>query len=117
MTATEALSHWSSMILPAVLVAALAVFLPLWLAQKLSENMLGLGANLLVSSGALLSLSVLYFAYFYVGQGVQMTGALSDHSGEMLRHLMWLGMLSSILWGPILLTVLAMQPSKWRPEV
>ena len=117
MTPINVLSHWSSMILPAVLIAVLAVLLPLWLAKKMPENMVGLGANLLVSAGVLMFVSVLYFTWFYMGQGVQVMGVMYDHFGEMLRHLTWLGMLSAILWGPILLAVLAMQPSKWRPEL
>ncbi|WP_428542154.1 hypothetical protein [Profundibacter sp.] len=117
MTPINVLSHWSSMILPAVLIAALAVFLPLWLAKKLPENMAGLGANLLASSGVLLFVSVLYFTWFYLDQDVRMMGMMYEHFGEMLRHLTRLGMLSAILWGPILLAVLAMQPSKWRPEL
>jgi len=117
MTPIDVLSDWPSMIVPAVLISALAVFLPLWLAKKLPENMLGLGANLLVSAGVLMFVSVLYFTWFYMGQGVQVMGVIYEHFGEMVRHLTRLGMLSAILWGPILLAVLAMQPSKWRPEV
>ena len=116
MTPADVLSHWFSLILPAAFISALAVFLPLWLAKKLPENMLGLGANLLASSGMLMFVSALYFTWFYLGQGVQVMGALYEHFGEMIRHLTGLGMLSAILWGPILLAVLAMQPSKWRPE-
>ena len=117
MTPINVLSHWSSMILPAVLIAALAVILPMWLAKKLPENMAGLGLNLLASAGVLMFVSVLYFTWVYMGQGVQVMGVMYEHFGGMVRHLTRLGMLSAILWGPILLAVLAMQPSKWRPEV
>lgn len=117
MTPADVLSHWSSMILPAVLIAALAVFLPLWLAKKLPENMAGLGVNLLASSGVLLFISVLYFTWFYLNQDIRMMGMMYAHFGEMLGHLTRLGMLSAILWGPILMAVLAMQPSNWRPRL
>ena len=117
MAPTTVLSNWSAMILPVAVLAVLAAFLPLWLARRLPESMVGLGVNLLISSGVLLFICVLYFAKFYVGQDIQALAVVGEHAGAVALHLTRLGMMTALIWGPIVLAVLAMQPQRWRPEV
>ena len=117
MTPTTTLSNWSSMILPVVVIAAIAVLLPLWLAGRLPQSMLGLGVNLVMSVGVLLGVSIAYFAAFRPPQVMLMITEGGEYFSYAVWDLLRVGLLSAMIWGPIVLVVLAMQPSKWRPEV
>ena len=117
MTPAEALSHWSAMILPVVAVAMLAWFLPLWMARNFPENWYGLFWNLLISFLVLLGVSVAYFATFRPPNDIVAITQNGEYYMSSAAELIRTGLLSAMVWAPIVLVVLAMQPQKWRPEL
>ncbi len=108
---------WVGLILPVVVCVALAVALPLWLARRLPDSYAGLGMNFGLSALALLVISMVYFASFRPwGVVKQITQA-----GEYYTFVFWdvliSGLMSAMIWGPIVVLVLVMQPQKWRPDL
>ncbi|MEL6550366.1 MAG: hypothetical protein AAFQ54_08995 [Pseudomonadota bacterium] len=112
MTVEDATLYSVALILPGVVLAVAAWVIPTWLGRRLPESMLALGANLAVSALALWVLSALAFAGSYALQGVP-AAALVDGA----LHFAGLGRLAGLLWGPVLLLALAVQPQTWRPEL
>ena len=117
MTPTTVLSNWASMILPVAGIAVVAALLPLMLATRLPQSWGGLGVNLVISGGVLMAVSAGYFAGFYLLEDARMLAMIGEVSGAAGWHFLRLGVLSAMVWGPIVLLVLAMQPQKWRPEL
>lgn len=110
-------SHWTTMVLPIVVIAALAVFIPLGLAKRLPHSWAGLGTNLLVSGMVLLALSTAYFAAFRPPKSLILITEAGEYYSYGAKDLLMVGLQSMMIWLPILLLVLAMQPQKWRPEL
>ncbi len=117
MTPINVLSHWSSMILPVAGIAVLAALLPLTMARSFPQSWYGLFWNLLISFLVLLVISVTYFAMFRPPNDIVAIAANGEYYMSSSAGLIRLGLLSAMVWGPIVLVVLAMQPQKWRPEV
>ena len=112
MTMADASLYSLSLIAPALVLVAVAWLLPTLLGRFLPESMLALGANLAVSALALWVVSAVGFALSYAQQGVPLPVLLDG--GE---HFAGLGRMAGLVWGPILLLALAVQPQKWRPEL
>jgi len=117
MTPTAVLSNWATMILPVAGIALLAALLPLSMARSFPQSWYGLFWNLLISFLVLLVISVAYFAMFRPPNDIVAITANGEYYMSSSAELVRLGLLSAMVWGPIVLVVLAMQPSKWRPEV
>ena len=111
------LSYWAEMILPVVGVAVLAALLPLWMAHNFPQNWYGLFWNLLISFLILLVISITYFAMFRPPNDILAITANGEYYMSSATELIRIGLLSAMIWGPIVLVVLAMQPSRWRPEL
>ncbi|MEO0486279.1 MAG: hypothetical protein AAF092_10245 [Pseudomonadota bacterium] len=112
MTGAEASAYSVALILPALVLAALAWVLPTWLAGRLPETMLALGANLALSAVVLWLFAAAGFAVSYALQGVPL-----DRLWPLVDHFVSLGRTAALFWGPILLLALAMQPQTWRPDL
>jgi len=117
MSPNAVLSNWASMILPVAGVAALAALLSLMMARNFPQNWFGLFWNLLISFLVLLVISVTYFAMFRPPNDIVAITANGEYYMSSSAGLIRLGLLSAMVWGPIVLVVLAMQPQKWRPEI
>ncbi len=117
MTPTAVLSNWAEMILPVAGVALLAALLPLSIARSFPQSWYGLFWNLLISFLVLLVISVTYFAMFRPPNDIVAITANGEYYMSSSAGLIRLGLLSAMVWGPIVLVVLAMQPQKWRPEI
>ncbi len=117
MTPSTVLSSWASMILPVAGVAVLAVLLPQIMARSFPQSWYGLFWNLLITFLVLLVTSVTYFAMFRPPNDIVAITANGEYYMSSSAGLIRLGLLSAMVWGPIVLVVLAMQPQKWRPEV
>ncbi|MEM1235285.1 MAG: hypothetical protein AAGH70_14280 [Pseudomonadota bacterium] len=108
----EATVYSLELILPALVLVAVAWIVPTWLGKRLPETMLALGANLAVSAFIIWVFAALAFATSYALQGVPVR-ALIDGT----QHFAGLGRASVLFWGPILLLAIVMQPQKWRPDL
>ena len=112
MTVEAASAYSLALILPGVILVALAWLVPTWLGARLPETMLALGANLAVSAFVLWVACSLGFAVSYALQGVPFDALVAGAD-----HFAGLGRLAGLFWGPIVLLALAMQPQHWRPEL
>ncbi|MEM9437526.1 MAG: hypothetical protein AAGA15_13775 [Pseudomonadota bacterium] len=101
-----------SLLGPAIVLVILAWIVPSQLAKRMPETMLALATNLAVSAVIIWIFSALGFAASYAAQGVPWSVMIANP-----EHFIWLGQVSALLWGPVLLLVLALQPQKWRPEL
>lgn len=110
-------SHWTTMVLPIVVIAALSVFIPLGLAKRLPHSWAGLGTNLLISGLVLLAICIGYFAAFRPSKALIIITEAGEYYSYGAKDLLMVGLQSMMIWLPILLLVLAMQPQKWRPEL
>ncbi len=117
MTPTAVLSYWASMILPVAGIAVLAALLPLSMARSFPQSWNGLFWNLLISFLVLLVISITYFAMFRPPNDIVAITTNGEYYMSSSAELIRLGLLSAMVWGPIVLVVLAMQPQKWRPEI
>lgn len=116
MSPTAVLSNWAEMILPVAGIAILAALVPLSMARSFPQSWYGLFWNLLISFLILLVISVTYFAMFRPPNGIVAITSSGEYYMSSSAELIRLGLLSAMVWGPIVLVVLAMQPQKWRPE-
>jgi glucan phosphoethanolaminetransferase (alkaline phosphatase superfamily) len=117
MTPAAVLSNWAEMILPVAGVALLAALLPLSMARSFPQSWYRLFWNLLISFLVLLVISVTYFAMFRPPNDIVAITANGEYYMSSAAGLIRLGLLSAMVWGPIVLVVLAMQPQKWRPKI
>ncbi|MEM1373246.1 MAG: hypothetical protein AAGF78_02560 [Pseudomonadota bacterium] len=100
------------LILPALILVAVAWIVPTWLGKRLPETMLALGANLAVSAFIVWVFAALAFAVSYALQGIPLATLV-----EGTQHFAGLGRASVLFWGPILVLAIVMQPQNWRPEL
>lgn len=107
----EALTQW---ILPAILAAGAALALPWWLSRRLPETMGGLALNLVISCLVMWGLSVAYFVAAYLAQDARIAAAIGPGLAGAW-HFARLGLLSALLWGPLVALVLVTRPATWRP--
>ncbi len=112
MTFEEATDFSLALILPGVVLVAVAWLVPTGLGRMLPQTMPGLGVNLIVSALVVWAGTALGFAASYAAQGVP----LREISQGTL-HFARLGALAAMMWGPVVLLALAMLPQHWRPEL
>ena len=112
MTLAEATLYSWTLIAPMVVLVALAFWVPHRLAQELPQSMGALGVNLAMSSVVLWAVSLVVLAVQYVWQGVPVL-----EIGRGMGHLAGVGLQSALIWLPIILLQLAMQPQTWRPDL
>ncbi|MEL6608082.1 MAG: hypothetical protein AAFO93_04130 [Pseudomonadota bacterium] len=98
---------------PAVILGALGWFVPTYLGRILPETLWGLGLNLVVSWILLTGFAIAVFAIAYWAEGapanlVLSRAGLAQYAGS--------ARISAIVWGPLLLLALAIQPQRWRPR-
>jgi hypothetical protein len=53
----------------------------------------------------------------YLAQGINWAALMQDGWGAFLLHFLRLGLISSLLWGPIMLLAVASLPKRWKEEV
>ncbi len=97
---------------------ALGLALLGWLVPRLLSMVFPEGVKPLLILGAISAiimyvLSVVMFVLLYTLQGVPMAEVFQNGGAE---HLLWLGVLSALLWGPILLLSVAALPRSWVEE-
>ena len=114
MTVGEVGIGWAGMVLPVLILAAIALFLPVFQLRNRRENYQSLLIVFGLSCFQLAVLAFLYFCAEYWRRGVPVD-ALLDTAGVM--HIGRLAALSALFWVPIVITVLISQPSKWRPDL
>ena len=106
----------SGLILPALALAVLGWLVPRVLARVWPE---GVGPLLLLALASTLILIVLATALFvmlYLGQGVPLALILDVGVLGGWPHLLRLGLVSALVWAPIMILSVANLPRHWKEE-
>jgi len=106
----------NSLILTFCLLGGLGFLVPRLLARLLPEGVKPLILNALLSVCALIVLSGGMFLGLYLLRGVSAGQVLQPGTSAAFGHFLWLGMMSSLIWGPIMLLSVAGLPRHWVEE-
>ncbi len=101
------------LVLPAVLLALLAYVVPRLIAAFLPEGLPALMVNAVLSALSMCILSGVFFFGLYVWQGVPARELLAHGWGRNLATFGRLGVISGIIWAPIMVLSVAGLPRKW----
>ena len=102
--------------LPALVLAVLGFVVPRILARALPEGVGPLLLNGLLSTILLFLLSALFFLCLYVWQGVSMARLAEPGLAANVVFFGRLGLMSALIWAPIMLLSVAGLPRKWVKE-
>jgi hypothetical protein len=101
------------LILPAVLLAIAAFLVPRLLARALPEGVTPLLVNAFMSTVILIALSGIFFWGLYILQGLQVAQLASQGLAANVVSFGQLGLMSAIIWTPIMILSVAGLPRKW----
>ncbi|SFR31962.1 hypothetical protein SAMN04488005_0218 [Yoonia tamlensis] len=102
-----------SLFLPALIIAALGFVVPRLLAQVLPEGVTPLMLNALLSTLILFLIVASFFVGLYLWQGMPFAQIMAPGWAENISFFGRLGLMSAIIWGPIMLLSVAALPRKW----
>jgi hypothetical protein len=102
-----------TLFLPALLIAAMGFFVPRLFARILPEGVTPLMLNALFSTVLLFMIAACFFVVLYIWRGVPFAQIMAP--GWMVNLLFFgrLGLMSAIIWGPIMLLSVAALPRRW----
>ena len=101
------------LVIPALLLALLGWLVPRLLSRVFPEGVRPLLLLAGVSAMVMLLLGMGFFAALYVWQGVPRDVLLEAGWPALVAHFLWLGTMSALLWGPILVLSVAGLPRTW----
>jgi hypothetical protein len=104
-----------------LIIPALALALTGWLVPKLlslvwPEGLRPLLALALVATLIMLALATVVFVGLYLWQGVPLAALFAQGWGPGLWHFARLGVISALLWAPIMVLSVAGLPKNWVKE-
>ena len=102
----------AELLLPMVALVALAFWVPHRVAQEVPETMAGLGLNLVISCIVMLVSAAVVLGALYLWQGTPLALLVRG-----IGHLFGVALHTALIWVPIVLLQLAMQPQRWRPDL
>ena len=102
-----------SLFFPALLMAAMAFVVPRLLARVLPEGVMPLMFNAFISSALLFVLAACFFVALYIWQGMPLAEIMAPGWAKNLAFFGRLGLMSAIIWGPIMLLSVAALPRRW----
>ena len=101
------------LILPALVLAIVAFFVPRLLARIMPEGVTPLLVNAFMSTVILIVLSGLFFWCLYILQGLRLTQLAEQGLAMNILSFGRLGLISAIIWAPIMILSVAGLPRKW----
>lgn len=102
--------------LPVLVLAVLAFVVPRVFARVLPEGVTPLMVNALLSTIALFVLSAGFFALLYLWQGLPVSGLAGAGLAAVVVFFGRLGLMSALIWAPIMVLSVAGLPRKWVKE-
>lgn len=106
----------SGLIWPALILAALGWVVPRLLGRIWPEGVRPLIVLALVATGLMLLAGTLLFVALYVWQGVPFATLFEAGVAAGLVHFVRLGLVSALLWAPIMVLSIAGLPKRWETE-
>jgi len=104
------------LLLPGLVMAVLGWIVPRLYALIFPEGVRPLIVLALVSAATMWLASVAVFVALYAMRGVPMAALFADGALPGLLHFAWLGVLSALFWGPVLILSVAGLPRTWVEE-
>lgn len=101
------------LILPALVLATVAFIVPRLLARALPEGIAPLLVNAFLSTVILIALSGIFFWCLYVWQGLEVAQLARQGVAANIVSFGQLGLMSAIIWAPIMILSVAGLPRKW----
>ncbi len=106
----------NALLLPAVILAALAFVVPRLLARKLPEGVKPLFLNAFLSTCLLFLIASFLFVGLYLLQGLDVAQLMDAGLANNVALFGRLGLTSAIIWAPIMLLSIAGLPRNWVNE-
>ena len=106
----------NSLLLPAMMLALLGWLVPRALSLVFPEGVRPLMLLAFVATLVMFALSVLMFLGLYLVQGVTLSVLFVDGALPGIVHFGRLGLLSAMMWGPIMVLSVAGLPKNWVEE-
>jgi hypothetical protein len=104
------------LLIPAAVLALLGWLVPRLLSLIWPEGVRPLMLLALTSTFILILSSMAFFALLYVWQGVPFSMLVEGGIGPSVVHFGRLGLISALLWGPIMILSVAGLPKHWVKE-
>ena len=104
------------LLLPAMVLAAFGWVVPRLLSLLFPEGVKALLLLGFVSTLVMFALGVGFFILLYIGSGVPLTELFEPGLASGLYHFGRLGLISALLWGPIMVLSLSGLPRTWVKE-
>jgi len=104
------------LIVPALALALMGWLVPRLLSLVWPEGVWPLFALAFVATLAMFGLGTSMFVVLYVWQGVPLVTLFQDGLGPGLWHFARLGLISALLWAPIMVLSVAGLPKHWVKE-
>jgi hypothetical protein len=102
-----------SLFLPALLIATMGFVVPRILAQVLPEGVTPLLLNAFLSSVLLFAIAGCFFVGLYMWQGAPIAEVATAGWAANIAFFGRLGLMSAIIWGPIMVLSVAALPRRW----
>lgn len=106
----------SGLLLPALALAVLGWVVPRLLARVWPEGVGPLLALAFVSTLLMLALAAGFFLLLYAWQGAPVAALFAPGWGAGVAHFLRLGLLSALLWAPVMVLSVAGLPGRWRTK-
>jgi len=100
--------------LPLIAFSALAVILPRMLLPLMPESLAGLVANGLIVYVVIAIIAALFFFWAYTQQDTRVADLLGLEPTQSALHFLRLGVLASLVWGPVLVLRVAGLHIHWK---
>lgn len=104
------------LILPALVLALMGWLVPRGLSLVFPEGVRPLLILAFVSTVIMFLVGSLFFVGLYLSRGLSMDVVLSDGLADVVVHFGRLGLISALLWGPIMVLSVAGLPRHWVEE-
>lgn len=104
------------LLFPALVLALLGWLVPKMLSLVFPEGVRPLLILSFVSATIMLAISAFFFVGLYVIQGVPFAALFDQSVLAGISHFGWLGILSALFWGPIMVLSIAGLPKNWVEE-
>lgn len=106
----------NSLLLPAFVLAVVAFVVPRVVARILPEGVKPLLVNAFLSTALLFTLSAILFFCLYLWQGLSVAELMLPGLAANVVFFGQLGLVSAIIWAPIMLLSVAALPRRWVKE-
>lgn len=106
----------SGLLLPALALGALGWLVPRLLARVWPEGVGPLLLLALVATLVLLALAAGFFVLLYAWQGAPVAALFEPGLAAGLGHFLRLGLLSALVWAPLMILSVAGLPKHWTEE-